>query len=40
MVDDFKALRKANGDDEWRRKESLRAGDLVQRRLDYLQVSC
>ena len=38
MVDDFLALRNAAGDEDWRLKESLKLGDLVQRRLEYLQV--
>ena len=38
MVDDFLALREAAGDEDWRLKESLKLGDLVQHRLEYLQV--
>ncbi|KAK7104050.1 alpha-(1,6)-fucosyltransferase-like [Littorina saxatilis] len=37
MTDDFGALREAGGDGELQRKESLRLGNLVQRRLEYLQ---
>ena len=38
MTDDFLALRRVDGDEDWRLKESLALGNLVQRRLEYLQV--
>ncbi|KAL8617581.1 hypothetical protein ACOMHN_033127 [Nucella lapillus] len=39
MVEDFLKLRQADGDEDWRLKESLALGSLVQRRLHYLQES-
>ena len=38
MEDDFVKLRRANGAEDWRDKKSRELGDLVQRRLKYLQV--
>lgn len=37
LTDDFLALRQADKDQEWRKAESMKLGDLVQRRLEFLQ---
>ncbi|XP_076442953.1 alpha-(1,6)-fucosyltransferase-like isoform X2 [Babylonia areolata] len=37
MTEDFLQLRQADGDEDWRLKESLALGRLVQRRLHFLQ---
>ena len=38
LMDDFLSLRQVNDQEKWRLQESLQLGDLVQRRLNFLQV--